>query len=58
MSLQAALAGHTIVVYEVALSLHRLVRRYSEQLSHLEWEMVYAILRATQQHLLQANEVS
>ena len=58
VSLQAALSGHTIVVYEVVLSVHRLVRRYSGQLSHLEWEMVYGILRATQQHLQQANEVS
>ena len=54
---QAALSGHTIVVYEVALSVLRLVRYYSSHLDQREWEVVHRILHATQHHLTQAQQV-
>ena len=55
---QACYCGHTIVVYEVALSLLRLVRHYASRLDQREWETVYIILHATQLHLSQAAQVS
>ena len=45
---QVVLSGHTIVVYEAALSLGRLVRCYSAELHPLEWDLIYAALEAMQ----------
>ena len=42
-----------IVVYEVALSVLRLVRHYACHLEEREWEMVHHILQAAQHHLTQ-----
>ncbi len=48
---------HTIVVYEVALSLSRLVRRFSAQLHPLEWELAYDIMEAIQLHIGRLRQV-
>ena len=55
--LQAATSGHTIVVYEVCLSLRRLVQKYSSQLYLLGWELVYDTMAAIQQHIVQLAQV-
>ena len=47
------LSGHTIVVYEVALSLCRLVRTQSQQLHPLEWDAIYDIMNCIQDHMTQ-----
>ncbi len=49
--MQAVLSGHTIVVYEVSLSLLRLVRAHAHQLRPLEWEAVYDTVAAVQGHV-------
>lgn len=54
---QASQSGHTIVVYEVALSVLRLVRHYASSLEDREWEVVFRILHSTQYHLTQAQQV-
>lgn len=54
---QASQSGHTIVVYEVALSVLRLVRHYASSLEDREWEVVFRILHSTQHHLTQAQQV-
>ena len=54
---QVAQSGHTIVVYEVALSVLRLVRHYAPHLETREWEAVHRILRATHHHLTEAQQV-
>lgn len=54
---QASQSGHTIVVYEVALSVLRLVRHYAPNLEDREWEVVHRILHSTQQHLIQGQQV-
>ena len=51
------LSGHTIVVYEVALSLSRLVRKYALQLHPLEWELAYDIMEAIQLHIGELQRV-
>ena len=48
---QAVLSGHTIVVYEVALSLGRLVRTHPHQLHPLEWDAIYDIMNCIQEHM-------
>jgi tuberous sclerosis protein 2 len=48
---QACLSGLTLVVYEVALSVLRLVRHYSPRLGPREWESLHHILHATHRHL-------
>jgi tuberous sclerosis protein 2 len=55
---QASLSGHTLVIYEVTLSVLRLVRHYSSRLGPREWEMIFHILHATQRHLSQQAEPS
>ncbi len=45
------MSGHTIVVYEVSLSLLRLVRAHAHQLCPLEWEAVYDTVAAIQDHV-------
>ena len=45
------------MVYEVALSVLRLVRHYAHSLEQREWEAVHRILRATQHHLTEAQQV-
>ena len=51
------MSGHTIVVYEVCLSLRRLVVKHSAQLHLLDWDIVYNIIDAVQQHLAQLQQV-
>ena len=51
------LLGHTLVVYEVALSLHRLVRMSHDQLQPPDWSLVYQTLSSILQHLLQLKTV-
>ena len=41
---------HTIVVYEVVLSLLRLVRKYAHSLHCAEWDVIYSILSNVQRH--------
>ena len=54
---QAAHSKHTIVVYEVALSISRLVRKYHIQLNTLEWDHIYASMEAIYSHaLLQSGD--
>ena len=48
--LQAASCGHTIVVYEIVLSLLRLIRTYAHSLHSAEWDMIYSILGVVQLH--------
>ena len=55
--LQAVSSGHTIVVYEVCLSLRRMVQKHSAQLHLLEWELVYDTVVAIQQHMVQLAQV-
>ena len=45
------LSNHTIVVFEVALSLSRLIRTYSSSLHPLEWDSIYDIMAVVQRHL-------
>eukprot|EP00731_Ephydatia_muelleri_P029426 Em0020g1070a len=55
---QAAHSKHTIVVYEVALSISRLVRKYHIQLNTLEWDHIYASMEAIYSHaLLQSGDL-
>lgn len=56
-SVQAVLSGHTIVVYEVALSVSRLVRKHAPLLHPLEWDLIYSSLAAIQDHLDQLLQV-
>jgi tuberous sclerosis protein 2 len=53
---QVAQSGHTIVVYEVALSVLRLVRHYAPHLETREWAAMHRILRATHHHLTEAQQ--
>ena len=55
---QAVLSGHTIVVYEVALSLSRLVRTYPLELHPLEWDAIYDIMNCIQGHMTQIQAAS
>ena len=48
---------HTIVVYEVCLSLRRLIVKHSAQIHLLEWDMVYNIIDAVQRHIAQLQQV-
>lgn len=52
------LSGHTIVVYEVALSLSRLVRTHPQELHPLEWDAIYDIMNCIQSHMTQIQAVS
>ena len=52
------LSGHTIVVYEVALSLSRLVRTHPHKLHPLEWDGIYDIMNCMQDHMTQVQAVS
>ncbi len=45
------LSNHTIVVFEVTLSLHRLIRAYPQDLHPIEWDCIYDIMAAIQDHL-------
>jgi len=45
------LSRQTLVVFEAALSLRRLVRTYGRQLNLLEWDAIYDIMWGTQDHL-------
>jgi len=49
--MQATLSGHLIVVYEVSLSIARLVRKYGHGLSLIEWDHVVAILMVISDHI-------
>lgn len=51
-------SGHTIVVYEVALSLSRLIRTHSEHLHQTEWECIYDIMLAIQEHMIQQQKAA
>ena len=51
------MSGHTIVVYEVCLSLRRLIVKHSAQIHLLEWDMVYNIIDAVQRHIAQLQQV-
>ena len=55
---QAVLSGHTLVVYEVALSLQRLVRTSSGQLRPPDWALLYSTLAAILHHLQQLKKVA
>jgi len=48
---QAVLSGHTIVVYEVSLSLLRLMRAHPHRLHPLEWDAIYDTLDAVLGHM-------
>ena len=51
---KASRCPHTIVIYEIALSLLRLVRTYSSPSFHItEWDCVYYMLDYIQAHLVQ-----
>ena len=52
------LSGHTIVVYEVALSLSRLVRTHPLELHPLEWDAIYDIMNCIQGHMTQIHATS
>ena len=56
--MQASLCGQTLVIYEVALSVLRLVRHYCSTLDHREWESIHHILHSTQRHLISHHQVS
>lgn len=45
------LSNQTLVVFEAALSLRRLVRTYARDLHLLEWESIYDIMGGIQAHL-------
>ena len=45
------LSNHTIVVFEVTLSLNRLIRTYPQALHPVEWDCIYDIMAAIQHHL-------
>ena len=49
--MQAVFSNHTIVIFEVALSLNRLIRTYSIHLQPLEWDAIYDIMAAIQNHI-------
>ena len=51
VAIQAVLSNHTIVVFEVALSIRRLVRTYSQAFHPLEWDLIYDIMGVVQRHL-------
>ena len=50
-TVQATLSGHLIVVYEVSLSIARLVRKYGHGLSLIEWDHVIGILMVVSDHI-------
>ena len=47
---QVSQCDHTMVLYEIALSMQRLVRKYAHSLETMEWDSIYAILEAVQSH--------
>ena len=55
---QAVLSNQTLVVFEVVLSIHRLVRAYSQDLNLLEWESIYDTMAAIQTHLCLLKEMA
>ena len=50
-------SGHTIVVFEVCLSLSRLVRTHARRLAPLEWSAIFAIMEGVQRHLAEVSRV-
>ena len=42
---------HTIVVYEVVLSMHRLVKKFGASLGPGEWDMVFSIVTHIDHHI-------
>lgn len=48
---QAVLMHHTIVVYEVTLSIHRLVNKFGASLGPGEWSMVFSIVTHIDHHI-------
>uniref|UniRef100_A0A1X7VTP7 Rap-GAP domain-containing protein n=1 Tax=Amphimedon queenslandica TaxID=400682 RepID=A0A1X7VTP7_AMPQE len=52
---EASRCPHTIVIYEIALSLLRLVRTYSSLFHSTEWDCVYYMLDHIQAHLVQLD---
>ena len=49
---------HTIVVYEIVLSLQRLIRKYAHSLHCAEWDVIYAILGNVQDHAIRVHDAS
>ena len=48
---QSVLSHQTLVVFEAALSVLRLVRTYARDLNQLEWDSIYDIMEGIQDHL-------
>ena len=50
LCVQVSQCDHTIVLYEIALSMQRLVRKYAHSLETMDWDSIYVILEAVQSH--------
>ena len=48
---QVSSCKHTIVIYEITLSMLRLVRTHSHSLQSMEWDLVYDIISNIKDHV-------